>query len=157
MNDDPPYNIQISNEHSYDCVDDSILRRGIIEALRRFDVVHADLSVAVVTDVEIGRLHEKYLKVGAPTDVLTFDLSDPAAPTDDGRRVEGEIVLSADTAMRQAARRGHSAAAELALYAVHGALHLLGMDDVAEDDAGKMHALEDAILTAAGVGRVYGN
>ncbi len=157
MNDEPPYNIQISNKHSYDCVDESILRRGVSEALRRFDVVHAELSVAVVTDGEIGRLHEEYLKVGAPTDVLTFDLSDPATARQDGRRVEGEIVLSADTAMRQAARRGHCAAAELALYAVHGTLHLLGMDAVVEDDAGKMHALEDEILAAAGVGRVYGD
>ncbi len=157
MNDDPPYNIQINNQHTYDCVDDSILRRGIREALRRFDVAAAEVSVAVVTDEEIAELRKKYMNVSGATDVLAFDLADVPNDRQNARHIEGEIVLSADTAMRRAEQRPHSAAAELALYAVHGTLHLLGMDDATEQEAVKMHRLEDEVLTAVGIGRVYGD
>ena len=75
---------------------------------------------------------------------------------DDARPAEGGLVGSADTAKRRAEERAHPVAAELALYVVHGTLHLLGMDDATEQEAMKMHEMEDEILAAIGVGRVYG-
>lgn len=156
MNDDTPYDIEINNQHTYDCVDEVMLRNGIGEALRRFEVAGAEISIAVVSDAEIAALHQEYLNISGPTDVLTFDLStapsDPQAP----RRIEGEVVLSAETAMRCASANKHSPAAELALYAVHGLLHLLGMNDKNEQEAADMHRLEDEILVAVGIGRVFG-
>ena len=171
MNEDDPYDIQVHNEHADAGVDPSMLQEGIREALRRFDTASADLSVAVVTDTEIAELHEKYMHIKGATDVLTFDLAgqhhagaSAAGSTGfagttrcaGGRHVEGEIVVSADTARRRAQERAHPAAAELALYVVHGTLHLLGLDDATEQEAMKMHEMEDEILTAIGVGRVYG-
>ncbi len=156
MNEDDPYDIQVHNEHADDGVDPSMLRQGIREALRRFDMASADVSVAVVTDTEIAELHEKYMNITGATDVLTFDLADERHEGVNGRHVEGEIVVSADTAARRAKERAHPVAAELALYVVHGTLHLLGLDDATEQEAMKMHEMEDEILTAIGVGRVYG-
>ncbi len=171
MNEDDPYDIQVHNEHADDAFDPSMLRQGIREALRRFDTASADVSVAVVTDTEIAQLHEKYMNITGATDVLTFDLADErhagtgaagstgftgATRCAGGRHVEGEIVVSADTAKRRAEERAHPVAAELALYVVHGTLHLLGMDDATEQQAMKMHEMEDEILAAIGVGRVYG-
>ncbi len=165
MNEDDPYDIQVHNKHADDGVDPSMLQEGIREALRRFDTASANVSVAVVTDTEIAELHEKYMQIQGATDVLTFDLTEQrhagtraAGSTGfaGGRRVEGEIVVSADTAKRKAEERAHPVAAELALYVVHGALHLLGMDDATEQEAMKMHEMEDEILAAIGVGRVYG-
>ncbi|MCH8854474.1 MAG: rRNA maturation RNase YbeY [Planctomycetes bacterium] len=156
MNDDTPYDIEINNPHTYDWVDEVMLRNGISEALRRFEVTGAEISIAVVSDDEIAALHQEYLNISGPTDVLTFDLStapsDPQAP----RRIDGEVVLSAETAMHCASRNKHLPAAELALYAVHGVLHLLGMNDKNEREAAEMHRTEDEILMAIGVGRVFG-
>ena len=156
MNDDDSYNIEINNKHIYDCVDDYVLCSGVSAALRRFGVAVADVSIAVVTDEEIAELHEKYSNVDGPTDVLTFDLGEAHNAGPSNHRIEGEIVVSADTAIRNAERRCHPAAAELALYAVHGTLHLLGMNDQTELDAQKMHELEDEILSSVGIGPVYG-
>lgn len=156
MSEDDPYDIQVHSEHADDGVDRAMLREGIREALRRFDTASADVSVAVVTDSEIAELHEKYMNIEGATDVLTFNLAEPQRAGANGRHVEGEIVVSADTARRLAKERAHPVAAELALYVVHGTLHLLGMDDATEQEALKMHDMEDEILAAIGVGRIYG-
>ncbi len=156
MNEDDPYDIQVHIKHADDAVDPSMLQEGIRETLRRFDTASADVSVAVVNDAEIAELHEKYMNIKGATDVLTFDLGEQRPADANGRRVEGEIVVSADVAKRRAEERAHPVAAELALYVVHGSLHLLGMDDATEQDATKMHEMEDEILAAIGVGRVYG-
>ena len=96
------------------------------------------------------------MNITGATDVLTFDLAEQSQAGADRRHLEGEIVVSADTATRRAEERAHPVAAELALYVVHGTLHLLGMDDTTEQEAAKMHEMEDEILAAIGVGRVYG-
>lgn len=95
-------------------------------------------------------LNERHLGHHGSTDVLTFDLGDGGAD------IEGEIVISLDMARREAKRRGHSAQAEVALYAVHGVLHLLGYDDHDPRHAARMHRMEDEILQACGMGKVFG-
>ena len=52
--------------------------------------------------------------------------------------------------------RGHDTTAEVVLYAVHGTLHLLGLDDEKPDQAARMHDIEDEILADMGLGRIYG-
>lgn len=156
MNEGDPYDIQVHNKHADDGVDPSMLQEGIREALRRFETASADVSVAVVSDTEIAELHEKYMNIKGATDVLAFDWARQPHAGANGRHVEGEIVVSADTAKRKAEERAHPVAAELALYVVHGTLHLLGMDDATEQEAMKMHEMEDEILSAIGVGRIYG-
>ena len=72
-----------------------------------------------------------------------------------GGGLEGELVISVDAAVREASRRGHGVDAEVALYAVHGTLHLLGYHDHQEEEAARMHELEDDILSSLGMGRVF--
>ena len=79
--------------------------------------------MAVVDDATIARLHGKFLSDPQPTDVLSFLLERSA------QTLEGEIVLSADAARANATRYRWTAAEELLLYAIHGALHLVGCDD----------------------------
>ena len=81
------------------------------------------ISVAVVDDATIARLHGKFLSDPQPTDVLSFLLERSA------QTLEGEIVLSADAARANATRYQWTAAEELLLYAIHGALHLVGCDN----------------------------
>jgi probable rRNA maturation factor len=129
-----------------------LLARVARLALRAQGFRRGQLSVAVVGARAMTTLHRRYLGLATPTDVLTFDLGGDV----DAGRVEGEIVICADVARRcarPATRAG--ARAELALYVVHGILHLAGYDDHAATAARAMHAREDALLRRCGLGAVF--
>lgn len=108
------------------------------------------VSIVIVDDAEMARLHRQHRQENGTTDVLTFDLRD--STQDD---VEGDLVICIDEAARQAAGRGHETRLEVLLYAVHGLLHLLDYDDHNPQDALAMHIREDELLTAIGYGPVY--
>ena len=132
------------------------LRSAIEAALRRHQTPKALISLALVGDAHIARLSGTYLHREGPTDVLAFDLRDAdVAGQSHCPSLEGEIVVSVETAAREANARGHTLEAELALYAVHGTLHLLGYDDHTEKGAVRMHEMEDEILTSIGIGAVF--
>jgi probable rRNA maturation factor len=120
------------------------LRRTAEAALRALGRSDRELHVSVVGDREIRRLNARYLRRRTTTDVLAFDLEAPG-PT----RLLGEVIVSADTARRQAKRVGVSVALELDLLVVHGVLHLTGWDDHAPENARLMHERERQILTRA--------
>ena len=107
-----------------------------------------ELSFVVVDDVRMAELHARYAGVTGPTDVLSFPLgADPV--------LLGEVVISVDTARREAAARGHSAYDELLLYAVHGVMHLVGHDDHDPADRRRMRSAERRALAALGRVSVY--
>jgi probable rRNA maturation factor len=127
--------------------------RSLVRAVcKRFAVSRAVVSVGIVDDVEIRRLNRRFLGRRANTDCLSFDLSDEPGP--DGPRVF-DLIVNGELAAREAARRGHAAEAELALYVVHGLLHQLGFDDATAEQANPMHRTEDEILRDSGYGLVY--
>lgn len=109
-----------------------------------------EIRVRMVSDAEMAAAHERYAKARGTTDVLTFDL------TEGGDAVDVDILVCLDEAERQAGERGHEAWRELLLYAVHGMLHCLGHDDHDPAASERMHRLEDEVLTAIGVGPVFG-
>ena len=111
-----------------------------------------EVRVRVVGDGEMAAAHEEFAGVPGTTDVLTFDLTDPDAPR---TQLDADILVCADEASRQAAARGHEAERELLLYIVHGVLHCVGFDDHDESAAAAMHAREDQVLAAIGVGPTY--
>lgn len=96
------------------------------------------LSIAVVRDSAIAELHERYLGLPGPTDVMAFDLGDG--------ELDGQIVVSADAARREARARRLPFEQELLRYVVHGTLHLLGHRDDTPARAARMHAIEDELL-----------
>ncbi|MEE9405669.1 MAG: rRNA maturation RNase YbeY [Algisphaera sp.] len=122
----------------------------LIAAMREAGVSHGTLNVLVLDDAAMGELHDRYHGDPLPTDVLTFDLRDD--PQDGNNVVEGDIAVCVDVAAQRSAERQHPVREELLLYAVHGLLHLLGEDDHDPAAFDRMHAREDAILTAIGVG-----
>jgi probable rRNA maturation factor len=110
-----------------------------------------ELSLALVGDRRMSALHEQFMNVPGPTDVLTFPLDlDPR-----GRALSGEVVVCVPEARRQAKLRNVPVERELLLYALHGLLHLCGYDDRTGDDFRAMHRAEDQILTRLGVGPVF--
>lgn len=161
MEDESEYDIAVTSECELERLPASLLRCAIKATLARHRTPAAQISLALVDDNHIAQLNGIHLDHDGPTDVLTFDLSDRKAA--EASRVdhnpvpvEGEIVVSVDTAAREAKRRGHGIDAELALYAVHGTLHLLGYDDHGEADSERMHRTEDVILESLGLGPIYG-
>lgn len=97
-------------------------------ALRGFE----EVCVAIVSDAAIGRLHFKFMAITGPTDVLTFH--------------HGDVVISAETAAAEAKQRGHAVEIEIALYTVHGFLHLNGFDDRTPPEAARMRRVQANIL-----------
>jgi len=164
MDDDPTYDIAIVRETGSgerELIADAPLKKAITATLRRHNTPAAIISVALVDDLRIAELNRRHLGHDGPTDVLAFDLRD-AADQDDSNgdgflrgELEGDVVISVETAMREARRRGHEPDAEVALYAVHGILHLLGYDDHQDRDAARMHVVEDEILASVGWGPVF--
>ncbi len=111
------------------------------------DLLERELSVAIVDDREIARVHEEFLGDPAPTDVISFGYGgDAAGPF-------GEIVISAETALRQARTRRIPPHQELERYAIHGLLHILGHDDHTPAGRRRMRALERKYLGEAGWSR----
>jgi probable rRNA maturation factor len=119
-----------------------------LSALSRSD---RDVHLTLVDDREIRRLNRRYLGARRSTDVLAFNLELGAGPpfleSPGPARLLGEVIISAETAARQAARLRIPVALELDLLLVHGLLHLAGYDDHNPDEARVMHEREQEILS----------
>ena len=132
--------VEISNRQRKLRVAASWLERVARAALAAERIEAAEISLLVVGDRQIARLHGDWLDDPSPTDVITFGLSEPGAAV-----LCGDIVVSAETAARvarqiSAERPGWTARHELAYYVVHGILHLTGYDDrTPADQIGRAH------------------
>ncbi len=111
----------------------------------------AELSLALVNDLRMSQLHQRFMNISGPTDVLTFELERDRR----GRVTAGEVVVCVPEARRQAKARGTELRMELLLYALHGVLHLCGFDDRTDRGFRNMHRREDDILTALGFAPVF--
>lgn len=119
------------------------------------------LGLSLVGDAEIAALNGDWRQKPGPTDVLAFAAQDdspdgaPPVPLPAGAEPEplelGDIVISVDTAARQAAEQGHSLERELLFLASHGLLHLLGWDHPDDPSLAAMLARQERLL-ACGLG-----
>jgi probable rRNA maturation factor len=101
-----------------------------------------DLGVLIVDDARMHRLNARYRGIDRPTDVLAFAMREGPF-VNLHPQVLGDVVISAETARRQARARRHSLAEELTRLLIHGTLHLLGYDhEVSPADARLMRAKE---------------
>jgi probable rRNA maturation factor len=86
----------------------------------------AELSILLVSDAEMRKLNRDYRGKDRPTDVLSFAQQEGPGGAPAG--LLGDVVVSVDTAKRQAAERGATLPREAERLLVHGVLHLLGYD-----------------------------
>lgn len=101
----------------------------------------------LVDDAEMRILNHKYRGIDRSTDVLSFSQLEGERPEAKGMPVVlGDIIISVETAIRQAESRGVLPDSELDLLAVHGLLHLLGYNDETDAQADEMRERESAIL-----------
>ncbi len=103
-----------------------------------------EVAVVFVSDAELARLHATHLGDPSPTDVMAFDLG--AA----GGGAAGELYVSVERARAEARLRDLPPERELALYVVHGCLHLCGHDDRRPRPRARMRVAERAVLTRLG-------
>jgi probable rRNA maturation factor len=137
--------IEVSNRQTAFDPDAERLQQAAEAVLRDAGIADAQLSIAVVDDSTIHALNRQYLGHDEPTDVLSFLLER------DGEHLEGEVIVSADTALRAAKEFGWGVHDELLLYVIHGTLHLIGYDDQSDDERAAMRAAECRYLSRFGL------
>ncbi len=91
-----------------------------------------EIEVSLVDDRSIADVHLRFMDIAGATDVITFD--------------HGEILISVETARRQAREFGHDFQSELMLYIIHGLLHLAGHEDASEKGRATMNELQESVL-----------
>ncbi len=143
------FEIDVANQQTALAVDTDQVRQVVETVLAGASIPRARISVAVLDDPTIHGLNRQFLDHDYPTDVLSF----PLEQSHDW--LEGEVVVSADTARAEAAGFGWSGHDELLLYVVHGMLHLVGFDDATAQQRAVMRARQTEILAAFGLSPQY--
>jgi probable rRNA maturation factor len=147
--------IVIVNQQKRVALDLADLRAYVRRVRSALKMGKADFNVCFVDDDEIRRLNSEYRGKQTPTDVLSFawQAEDESGPEQlEAGEFEGfcgDIVISVDTAARNARTEGHSTQEEIRLLILHGALHLLGYDHAT--DQGEMTALELSLRESLGL------
>lgn len=167
------YSVEIRNQQNHLPIDDVLIRDVVERTLSLEQVVEATVSVALVDDAEIHLLNRQYLQHDYATDVLSFLLessggssanttsANSGASVENGSKKEtgrgvglsldGEVIVSVETAVRSASEYDWKPIDELVLYLVHGVLHLIGYDDLSVEEQRVMRLRERAVLATWGL------
>jgi len=131
---------------------EDLLRRALEAAARELVPRSCgELAVVLTDDATIRSLNRAWRGIDAPTNVLAF----PAARSAHPQAHFGDIVIAYETADAEAAAAGKPLGDHVAHLGVHGFLHLLGYDHLADNEATKMEALECAVLARLGIADPY--
>ena len=136
--------IEIANQQSKLAVDRELLVQAAQAILQDHGPSTCRVSIAIVDDPTIHTLNRQYLQHDYATDVLSFVLEQ----SDD--LLEGEVIVSSDTALAQAGQYQSTPADELLLYVIHGLLHLVGFDDQTDALRENMRCAERTYLRQCG-------
>jgi len=137
--------VSLVNEQSRHAVDEVQLIEAVTAVLSDSPFTSAKISIAVVDDATIREINRQYLNHDWTTDVISFPLENAAG------HLEGEVIISADTAASVAVELGNSAVAEQLLYAIHGTLHLAGYGDKSPAEIEQIRRAEARYLREFGV------
>ena len=137
--------IECNNRQTTHLVEESRLIQAAKRILADAQITTGEISLAIVDDPRMHELNRQYLQHDYPTDVLSFILEE-----DEGF-LDGEVIVSADYAAREAAQFGWSTDDELLLYVIHGLLHLVGYDDLAPAAKREMRTQERHYLAVFGL------
>lgn len=131
---------------------EKLMKRVIREAVtERFPTHRFEVNVTICDDSTIQSINKEHRNIDKPTDVLSFpffDFDNPEVMT-----LLGDIIISRDTAYRQAEEYGHSPKREFCFLAAHSALHLLGYDHETDSEREEMESKQREILDKLGIKR----
>ena len=146
------YDIQIELRARKPRVSAARLKKNVRAILKSLGWKKAALSLLLVGDREIRKLNKRYLHHDRPTDVIAFSqLEGRPLAFQSKQPFLGDLVISLETAARQAEEFGNSFDYELHFYICHGILHLMGYDDHRKKDAAKMENKQKRILREIGL------
>lgn len=134
---------------SFEAVDTEVLEKLVAHAFAHMKVSpETELSIAVVGEEEMERIHRDWMDLPGPTDVMSFPMDELTPGTDEELAVGvlGDIVLCPPVAARQGAKAGHSTLDELCLLTTHGILHCLGYDHATAEEEAEMFGIQRTIL-----------
>lgn len=118
-------------------IDPRTIRRRTEKLLTYLELPDASVSVFLCDDAIIQELNRTYRNKNKPTDVLSFSMNEGERLGGDSSLL-GDIIVSIDTAARQAPALGHTLTEEVTSLVIHGLLHLLGYDHMTARDSKKM-------------------
>lgn len=128
-----------------------VIRRIATAMLAHLDLEGAELSVLLTDDAEIHELNRTYRHKDRPTDVLAFAMreGEAQAGAPDQGELLGDVVISLETACRQATARRRTPLAEVRFLLAHGLLHLIGYDHQTDAEEREMTRATRALVRAA--------
>ena len=159
--------VVIENEQNTMAFDEKhaeLLEKTVLACLQAERMtVGCEVDILITDDESIRRMNLQFRDIDRSTDVLSFPLVDVKNGTilsepgdydlDEGLLLLGDIVISMDTAIRQAGQYGHSVERELAFLTSHGVFHLLGYDHMEKDEEAVMLSKQEAVLAGLGLKR----
>ncbi len=119
--------ISVSNRQKRVAVDSAKIRRAARKILGELGYEGHELSVVIVDDPEITGLNRRFFRRNRPTNVISFPM-EPGENAPVQFRILGDVVISAETAHRQAEEAGSRGEEEILFLLIHGILHLAGYD-----------------------------
>ena len=132
------------------------VKRAADKAGDLYGLKNAEVSITLTDNEHIHELNLRYRGIDRPTDVLSFALNEGEEPEIfDGPAVDvlGDIIISVERTVEQAAEYGHSVQREIAFLTVHGMLHLLGYDHMEEADRIEMRREEEFVMKKLAIAR----
>ena len=142
--------VEISDTQGHLKVDREALAGLARRVLAGEGIGRASISIALVDDATIQVMNRRHLAHDWPTEVISFRLSEPDDPV-----LAGALIISAEMAATTADQARVDPRAELALYTVHGLLHLCGFDDSTDDEVVRIRRRENEILTREGLTNTF--
>lgn len=143
----------------------SLLEKTVFTCLQYENIaVGCEMNILITDDASIKQINNQFRNINRPTDVLSFPMvnmkngiifsEEGDYDRDEELLLLGDIVISMETAQRQAGQYGHALERELAFLASHGVFHLLGYDHMDKDEEAVMLAKQEAVLDKLGLKRV---
>lgn len=136
----------ITNISSNTTFDVEKVERAVSETLIAHNSENCEVSVLLTDDPYMTRLNREYREIDGPTDVLAFAMRDGEDNNVLNTNILGDVVISLETAERQAKEETHSLEEEVTFLTVHGVLHLLGYDHQTHNEATVMFEKQDIVL-----------
>lgn len=136
--------VQIIQAQTHIHIDEKSIHLLVEDFLAFYHCEFDEVSIQFVTTEEICQLHCQYFNDPSPTDCISFPMD---SSEDEGYRMMGDVFVCPETAIKYVKTHGGDVYEETTLYLVHGMLHLLGYDDIEEEDRTEMKAEESVYLS----------
>jgi probable rRNA maturation factor len=141
--------LQIENNQNKIKIDKRRIRSTVLRIMRILDCADKEISLSFVDDEKIKELNKEYLGKDKPTNVISFSLRE-GEYSDINPQIMGDIIISVETAQRDALWGNLTVSQEIDFLIIHGILHLLGYnhENTTREETNKMRKKEKDLFTA---------